>query len=205
MPLDTRLYRSPEGELARLTVDRVAGPGREQWWSVSLVRANGNMAPVAAQPFTRRLGAARCAASGEHGILKGYPSPAARHPLAKPGRRGRAFSSTRAAVSSLRDASDALAGATRAVKQTLKPDKVTVQAVSQNDVLSFGFTTGISPLGSLHRRKKLEVVVDGVSYDLHSVMREAYLYWLGKVLPYHIAYSIPKSDRDVQVSNQLTE
>jgi hypothetical protein len=49
-PLDTRIYVNPTGERARLTVDRVSGPGGQRWWSVSLVRENGDVRPVAGQP-----------------------------------------------------------------------------------------------------------------------------------------------------------
>ena len=49
-PLDTRLYPSPEGDLARLTVDRVAGPGGELWWSVSLVREDRSPKLTGGQP-----------------------------------------------------------------------------------------------------------------------------------------------------------
>jgi hypothetical protein len=50
MALDTRLYRSADGELARLTADRVAGPGGERWWSVALVREEDDVQAVAGQP-----------------------------------------------------------------------------------------------------------------------------------------------------------
>jgi hypothetical protein len=50
MPLDTRLYRGPDGALARLTVDRVSGPGGQLWWSVSLVRDDNSPRAVAGQP-----------------------------------------------------------------------------------------------------------------------------------------------------------
>jgi hypothetical protein len=36
----------PEGELARPSVDRVAGPGGQRWWSGSLVREDGNVRAV---------------------------------------------------------------------------------------------------------------------------------------------------------------
>ena len=49
-PIDTRLYESPTGERCRLIAGRVAGPGGRQWWSVSLVRENGGVRPVAGQP-----------------------------------------------------------------------------------------------------------------------------------------------------------
>jgi hypothetical protein len=45
-----RQYRSPTGELAHLEHGRVAGPDRQLWWSVSLVRADGSVPPVAGQP-----------------------------------------------------------------------------------------------------------------------------------------------------------
>jgi len=50
MPLDTRLYRRPWDDLARLTVDRVTGPGGQRWWSVSLVREEDDVQAVAGQP-----------------------------------------------------------------------------------------------------------------------------------------------------------
>jgi hypothetical protein len=53
MPLDSRLYRSPNGDIARLEACRVSGPGGEQWWSVSLVRADGRVGPVEGQPALR--------------------------------------------------------------------------------------------------------------------------------------------------------
>jgi hypothetical protein len=49
-PLDVRLYRSPDGELARLTLDRVAAPGGQRWWAVSLVRDEDDVQAVAGQP-----------------------------------------------------------------------------------------------------------------------------------------------------------
>ena len=46
---DRRTYRSPTGELAHLSHDRVAGPDRRPWWEIRLIRADGSVAPVAGQ------------------------------------------------------------------------------------------------------------------------------------------------------------
>ena len=46
---DRRTYRSPTGELAHLSHDRVAGPDRRPWWEIRLTRADGSVAPVAGQ------------------------------------------------------------------------------------------------------------------------------------------------------------
>ena len=46
---DRRTYRSPAGELAHLSHDRVAGPDRRMWWEVRLTRSDGSAAPVAGQ------------------------------------------------------------------------------------------------------------------------------------------------------------
>ena len=55
MPLDIRLDRSPQGdELARLTVDRLAGPGGEPRWSVTLVLTEGGAAAIPALPAVER-------------------------------------------------------------------------------------------------------------------------------------------------------
>ena len=48
--MDSRTYRNATGEEAHLRTEIVTGPGRERWWSVALVRSDGNVAPVAGQP-----------------------------------------------------------------------------------------------------------------------------------------------------------
>ena len=49
--LDRRTYLRPTtGEEAHLTVDRVTGPGGQRWWSVSLVRAEGDRSALDGYP-----------------------------------------------------------------------------------------------------------------------------------------------------------
>ena len=49
--LDRRTYRHPTtGEEAHLSVDRVTGPGGQRWWSVSLVRAEGDRGALDGYP-----------------------------------------------------------------------------------------------------------------------------------------------------------
>ena len=49
--LDRRTYRQPTtGEEAHLSVDRVTGPGGQRWWSVSLVRAEGDRSALDGYP-----------------------------------------------------------------------------------------------------------------------------------------------------------
>ena len=46
-----RTYLRPTtGEQAHLTVDRVTGPGGQRWWSVSLVRAEGDRSALDGYP-----------------------------------------------------------------------------------------------------------------------------------------------------------
>ena len=87
--LDRRTYRHPStGEEAHLTVDRVTGPGGARWWSVSLVRADGDRGALDGYPaiewcrhgirLARATGRAcgRCArreAAG--GVMAGLDSP----------------------------------------------------------------------------------------------------------------------------------
>lgn len=46
---ERRTYRSPAGELAHLSHDRVAGPDRRMWREVRSTRTDGSVAPVAGQ------------------------------------------------------------------------------------------------------------------------------------------------------------
>ena len=52
--MDRRTYRSSTGDLAVLEHGRVAGPDRQLWSSVSPLRADSPVPPVARQPPVAR-------------------------------------------------------------------------------------------------------------------------------------------------------
>ena len=48
--VDRHTYRNAVGAEANLSAEVVTGPSGLAWWRVSLVRADGSVAPVAGQP-----------------------------------------------------------------------------------------------------------------------------------------------------------
>ena len=69
--VDRRTYRHPTtGDEARLSVDRVTGPGGQRWWSVALVQAMGDRSAVDGCPAIQWWPAREKARAGYRGRLR---------------------------------------------------------------------------------------------------------------------------------------